>query len=112
MLENSTQPLTVAALFVEHGAHLRHEKEAEEQLVLSKAFTDSLAARIKRAFDHGETELMFASFPSSFCSDEGRAIDNVGEPPINKSDKNAHTQDTEPQLLATLPRGARPLYDF
>lgn len=130
MLENSTQPLSVAALFAEREAHLRHEKEMEEQLAhkkeeeladykkrleefkLSKAFTDSLAARIRRAFDHGETELMFASFPSNFCTDEGRAINNVGESPINKPGQNGGTQDTEPQWLATLPKGARPLYDY
>ena len=34
--------------------------------------------RIKRAFERGETELMFSSFPSSFCTDSGRAIINAG----------------------------------
>ena len=43
--------------------------------------------RIKRAFERGETELMFSSFPSSFCTDNGRAIINAGAPPINKPSK-------------------------
>ena len=43
--------------------------------------------RIKRPFERGESELMFSSFPSSFCTDSGRAIINAGPPPINKPSK-------------------------
>ena len=118
MLENSTQPLSVAALFAEREAHLRHEKEMEEQLAhkkeeeladykkrleefkLSKAFTDSLAARIRRAFDHGETELMFASFPSNFCTDEGRAIKQCRREP----DQQARPKWRHPGHRTTVAR--------
>ena len=38
--------------------------------------------RLKLAFERGESELMLASFPCEFCADGGRAVINVGEPPI------------------------------
>ena len=51
---------------------------------LTDAIIQSGLDRIKRAFERGETELMFSSFPSNFCTDGGRAVINAGVPPINK----------------------------
>jgi hypothetical protein len=97
--------MSVTALFAERDARRRHDKEAEEQLQRRKEeelvefrnrldnfkLTDEIIQsgldRIKRAFDRGETELVFSSFPSSFCTDGGRAIINAGVPPINKPSK-------------------------
>ena len=67
--------------------------------------------RIKRA--RGETELMFSSFPSSFCTDGGRAIINAGVPPINKPSKEELAkQAEEPDWLLTLPNGVHQVFDF
>jgi hypothetical protein len=53
------------------------------------------------------------SFPSSFCADGGRAISNAGAPPINPPDKEEQApQSREPEWLATLPAGARPIYEY
>ena len=97
--------LSVSGLFAERDALRQRDKQAEEQLQRQKAeelaehrkrldnfkLTDEIIQsgldRIKRAFDRGETELMFSSFPSSFCTDNGRAIINAGAPPINKPSK-------------------------
>jgi hypothetical protein len=130
MSETKSAPFSVAALFAERDERRRSDKEAEEYLARRKeeelaAFrkrldefelTDdrihAVQQRIRNAFEHGETELMFASFPSEFCSDGGRAIINAGAPPINKPSKEeaARLRDADPDWLATLPRGARPVY--
>ena len=69
--------------------------------------------RIKRAFERGETELMISSFPSTFCTDDGRAIINAGAPPINKPTKEeAARQAEEPDWLMTLPAGVHQVYDY
>jgi hypothetical protein len=86
----SGQALSVDALFAERDAQRRHDREAleqmqrrkEEELVEFRArlnsfrLTDEIIEsglnRIKRAFERGETELMIASFPSTFCTDDGR----------------------------------------
>ena len=54
---------------------------------LTDAVIQSGLARIKNVFELGENEMMFVSFPSSFCTDDGRAIINAGAPPINKPTK-------------------------
>ena len=115
--------MSVAALFAERDAVRRRDKEAEEQLHRQKGelagfrqrldhfkLTDEIIQsgldRIKRAFDRGETELMFSSFPSSFCYDGGRAIINAGVPPINKPNKEEMArQADEPDWLRLCPRG-------
>jgi len=51
---------------------------------------------------------MFASFPSSFCTDQGRAVINAGAPPINKPD----AASDEPDWLATMPAGVRQVYEY
>ena len=101
----SGQTLSVTALFAERDAQRRRDNEALEQLQRRKEeelaefrkrldnfqLTDEIIKsgldRIKRAFERGETELMFSSFPSTFCTDDGRAIINAGAPPINKPSK-------------------------
>ena len=123
--------LSVAALFAERDARRRRDREAEEQLQRRKEeeiaeyrkrldnfqLTDVIIKsgldRIKRAFERGETELMMASFPSSFCTDGGRAIINAGAPPINKMSKEelARRAD-EPEWLGMLPAGARLVHKY
>jgi hypothetical protein len=123
--------LSVAALFAERDSQ-RHRDRAEEeklqqrkeeeltefrkrldQFQLTDEIIQSNLDRIKRAFERGETELMIASFPSSFCTDSGRAIINTGEPPINKPSKEeAARQADQPDWLMTLPAGVRQVHAF
>ena len=131
MPEASGAALSVSALFAERDARRRRDQEAEEQLQrrkeeelaefrkrldnfqLTDAIIQSGLDRIKRAFERGETELMFSSFPSSFCTDGGRAIINAGAPPINKPSKEElAARPDEPEWLATLPAGVRQVYDY
>jgi hypothetical protein len=131
MTETSSAPFSVAALCSERDARRRQDKEAAEQLARRKdeersqfrqrlenfQLTDELIEatqqRIRRAFESGETELMFATFPSDFCSDGGRAITNAGAPPIVEltDEEKEKLKDAEPEWLHTLPRGARPVYE-
>jgi hypothetical protein len=123
--------LSVSALFAERDARRRRDQEAADMLQRRKEeelaeyrrrldtfqLTDEIIHagldRIKRAFERGETELMISSFPSSFCSDGGRAIINAGAPPINKPSKEeAARQADEPDWLATLPAGVRQVFEF
>lgn len=132
MSETKTAPFSVVSLFTERDARRRRDKEAEELLARRKEeeiaefkkrldtfqLTDdrisSVQQRIRNAFERGESELMFAAFPSAFCTDGGRAIINAGAPPINKPSKAeaARLRDADPEWLATLPRGARPVYEY
>src|SRR3954454_15769539 len=102
---SQSQSLSVDALFAEREANRRRDREAEEQLQrrkeeelaefrmrlenleLTEKVIQSGLYRIRRAFERGETELMISSFPSSFCTDGGRAIGNAGAPPMNKPTK-------------------------
>jgi hypothetical protein len=129
MSESSGLTLSVSTLFAERDARRRSEQEAEAQLKrqrqeeladfrarlenfqLTDARVEAVLIRIRRAFERGETELMLTSFPSSFCSDDGRAIINAGAPPIIKPDKDA-PPPTEPEWLSTLPKGARPVFEY
>jgi hypothetical protein len=127
----SNPTLSVAALFAERDAQHSRDREAEEKLHHRKdeeladfkkrldnfQLTDEIIKsnldKIKRAFERGETELMIASFPSSFCTDGGRAIGNAGEPPMNKPSKEElAARSDEPEWLATLPAGAHQLFDY
>ena len=114
---------SVASLFAERDERRRREQAAkdqlekrkEEELAAFKARLDSfqvtddivqaVLTRIRRAFDRGEFELMLTSFPSSFCSDDGRAVNNADRDPPTPPGQ-------EPAWLATLPKGARPVYDY
>src|SRR4051812_16982739 len=131
MTETSSASFSVDALFAERDAHRRREKEAAEQLArrkneelsqfrqrlenfqLNDEIIQTTQQRIKRAFESGESELMFASFPSDFCSDGGRAIINAGAPPIVQltDEEKEKLKNAEPEWLNTLPRGARPVYE-
>jgi hypothetical protein len=129
MSEGSGPALSVAALFAERDARRRREQDAEEKLKRKKeeevvdfrkrledfqvtdAHLEAVNYRINRAFERGANELMLTSFPSSFCTDDGRAINNAGAPPINKPDKDA-PQPSEPEWLLTLPKGARSIYQY
>ena len=130
MPDSSRPTLTVAALYAERDERRRREREAEEQLTRKRQeelaqfkkrlddfkLTDERVAavfdRIRRAFERGETELMLTSFPSEFCTDKGRAITNASAPPINKPDPKEKAEPQEPEWLATLPAGARRIYDY
>ncbi|MFL5256593.1 MAG: hypothetical protein ACJ8AI_27610 [Rhodopila sp.] len=131
MTETRSTPFSVEALFAERDARRLKEKEAAERLARRKneeltAFRQRLESfqlndeiiqttqqRIKRAFENGETELMFASFPSDFCTDSGRAILNAGALPIVEltDEEKEKLKDAEPEWLHTLPRGAQPVYE-
>ncbi|MFL5285121.1 MAG: hypothetical protein ACJ8AW_30135 [Rhodopila sp.] len=129
MADTAKTTLSVASMFAERDSRRRRDKEAEEQLrrkqneelaefksrldnfQLTQDAIDLTMERIKRAFDRFETELMFSSFPSSFCSDDGRAILNAGAPPIVKPDKNAPKPEV-PEWIETLPKGVRVVYDY
>src|SRR5579859_3466754 len=125
------EKMTVAGLFAEREARRRHDKEADEQLQRTRneelaqfrerletfELTDDIIKsgldRIKRAFERGETELMISAFPSSFCTDGGRAIINAGAPPINKPSKEELArQADEPDWLATMPAGVHQVHKF
>ena len=131
MSETSGHALSITILFAERDARHRRDQEAleelqrrkEEELVefrkrldnfqLTDAIIQSGLDRIKRAFERGETELMFSSFPSNFCTDGGRAIINAGVPPINKpSTEDLAARLDEPEWLATLPAGVHQVYDY
>ena len=131
MPEESGRALSVSGLFAERDARRRRDNDAAEQLERRKEeeladykrrldnlqLTDEIIQsgldRIKRAFERGETEMMISAFPSSFCTDGGRAIINAGVPPINKPSKEeAAKQADEPDWLATLPAGVHQVHKF
>jgi hypothetical protein len=131
MPSGSGAALSVNSLFAERDAQRRRDKEAEEQLQrrreeelgefrkrldnfqLTDAIIQSGLDRIKRAFERGETELMFSSFPCSFCTDGGRAIGNIGAPPINKPTKaELAAKGDEPEWLPTVPVGVRQVHAY
>jgi|SwirhisoilCB2_FD_contig_31_8524906_length_703_multi_3_in_0_out_0_2 hypothetical protein len=132
MSETKSSSFSVGALFDRRDTHRRQEQEAEQKLAQRKdeeraawkqrldnfQLTDehihAVQLRITRAFERGETELMFVSFPSDFCSDSGRAIINAGAPPIVKpsAEETERMKDAAPEWLDTLPRGARPIYEY
>jgi len=130
MPETSGPTLSVAGLFAERDARRRRDQHADEQLQrrreeevaefkkrldnfqLTDEIIHSGLDRIKRAFERGETELMFASFPSSFCTDDSRAVINGGAPPISRPSRaGAGAQSDEPERLATAPAGALYVYE-
>jgi hypothetical protein len=122
-MHSGPQPvLSVDSLFAERDARRSREREAEQNLKqqekeheaeyrkrleafeMTDALRQTFIHRIKHAFERGDTEVMLASFPSSFCSDSGRAISNAGMPPINKpTGKEKASASSEPDWLGTLP---------
>jgi hypothetical protein len=127
-----TPELSVSSLFAEREARRQQDRQAEEQLVrkreeellafkkrledfeLTQDRIQSALYLIKRAFERGETELMISSFPSDFCTDGGRAVINVGAPPINKPSKEeaAAAKEREPEWVGTMPAGVRVVYEY
>jgi hypothetical protein len=131
MSGTTAQGLSVTGLFAQRDAQRRRDQEATENLQRRKEeelaefrqrldnfqLTDMIVQsgldRIKRSFERGETELMISSFPSSFCTDAGRAIINAGAPPINKPTKEElAARPDEPDWLETLPAGVRQVYVY
>lgn len=131
MPEASSSSLSVAALFGERDARRRADQDAAEQLQrrneeehaafrqrlenfqLTDEIIKSGLDRIRRAFERGEGELMFSSFPCDFCTDGGRAVINAGVPPINKPTKEeAARQAEEPDWLVTMPAGVRKVQEY
>ena len=130
MSGNQTLELSVAELTAERDARREREQESERQLKqkeqerladykkrldayqVTDANRQAILDKIKRAFEQGETEVMFVSFPSSFCTDSGRAIANAGEPPITAPAGGNGEAEHEPDWLATLPAGLRPVYSM
>jgi hypothetical protein len=122
--------LNLRELFGERDARRRHEQELEQQLRQTKdeqqrefrrrleefevteQHRAAILNKIRRAVDSGETEIMFASFPASFCSDMGRAINNVGVPPINPPDPTQQSEERLPEWVTTLPAGFRRVYEL
>ena len=123
--------LSITSMFAERDAQRRRDKEAEEALQRKKQeevsefrkrldsfrLTDQIIEngldRIRRAFERGETEMMIASFPCSFCTDGGRAISNIGVAPINRPTKEElAARGDEPEWLPTLPPGVREVYKY
>jgi hypothetical protein len=78
------------------------------------AFEDRIRVLDQAAFERGEADLVFASFPSDFCIDSGRAIINAGAPPIIglTDEEKEKLKDADPERLATLPCGARLVYEY
>lgn len=123
-------PLSVAALFAEREERRRRDQDAKGQLQrrgqeelaefkrrlddfqLTEAHIEAVLRQIRVAFERGDTELMLTSFPSSFCTDRGRAVNNVGAPSIHETEDETPEEDREPEWLATLPRGARLVYEY
>lgn len=131
IVETVQPALSVKELLAERETRRRRDKEAEELLKrknqeelvafkqrlenfqLTDKHVETVIGRIKRALEQGETELLLTSFPSSFCKDDGRAITNVGVPPINKPDEEERAaKSNEPEWLATLPAGALLIYEY
>lgn len=132
MSASTAAPFSVSSLFADRERKRVQEKEAEEKLArgkeeeretfrtrlenfeLKQETIDAVKFRITRAFERGENELLLVSFPSDFCTDSGRAINNAGAPPIVKltAEEKAKLKDAEPEWLKTLPRGARPIYEY
>ncbi|MGH7120152.1 MAG: hypothetical protein ACREFP_14375 [Acetobacteraceae bacterium] len=131
MSATSGHPFSVAALFAEREERRRRDRHAEEQLKrkeqedlaefksrldkfeLTDQRIEAVLGRIRVAFERGETELLLTSFPSGFCTDRGRAVNNAGAPSIHKPKGGVgQDEDREPEWLATLPAGARAVYEY
>ena len=62
--------------------HARAEKEADEfrDYFMTSEVTDDdrqrIAAKIEQLASHGQTEMCVLTFPSDYCSDGGRAVNN------------------------------------
>ena len=66
-----------------------------EALVLTEADRKGVLSKVEAAFEAGQREVMLVSFPSDFCTDGGRRVNN-----------------RLPGWQDTLPGGARALHGF
>lgn len=130
MPEATNPVLSVAALIAERDTRRRKQREADEQLQqkereeraefrkrletfqLNDERVQAVVERIRRAFEKGETELLLTSFPSEFCSDNGRAVTNADLPPINKPAGAEESEAPPPEWVETMPAGVRVVYDY
>ena len=123
--------LDVSEVFAEREGRRRREQAADDQLKLRERealaeFKERLDGfelreatiaagldRIRRAFDRGETELMVTAFPSSFCTDGGRAIGNAYLPPLNELTREQEVALAEnPPWVGTMPAGCQRLFEY
>ena len=130
-MPEASNDLTVAELFAEREAQQRRHQETaerfqrrkEEELASFRQRLEDVHAveemipaqldRLKHAFTQGASELMVTSFPCGFCTDGGRAVMNVGEPPINRPTKEEEARQAEqPDWLLTMPAGIRRAHEY
>jgi hypothetical protein len=126
----SQQPkpdLSLSELVTERDARRQRAEESERHLKQQEQLADyrkrlesyqitdanrhAMLDKVRQAFERGDIEVMFMSFPSGFCTDNGRAIINAGEPPINVPHDESPGEHA-PEWVSTLPAGLRPIYDF
>lgn len=132
MSEPQSTPFSVASLFAEREAKQLADKQAEEQLSrrheeelaefrkrlekfeLTPDIIEATKQRIRRAFERGETEIMYSSFPCELCTDQGRAINNADLPPLVKltPEEAERLRHAPPAWLETVPAGIRMAYDY
>lgn len=93
----------------------RRRKEEEHQAALRWQFMERrfgpddahrLANDVRRAAEQGQQEFLMLTFPSSYCSDHGRAI-NSGEPDWPKSLTGFAASAHEFYLKELGPKGYR-----
>lgn len=93
-MTDTSRPFTVQSLFAEKDAVLAKKRAQEAAAAEAKreelrAFTEKVMtyqitegdkagalAKIRRAFENGEKDVMLVHFPSSLCEDDGRRINN------------------------------------
>jgi hypothetical protein len=77
----------------------QQEEQHRREMFMSGKITDDMIARLmsrlQRAADDGRNELLIGTFPSAWCIDGGRAINN-----------------TEPDWPASLPGVGKEFYEF
>jgi hypothetical protein len=77
----------------------QQEEQHRREMFMSGKITDDMIARLmsrlQRAADDGRNELLIGHFPSAWCIDGGRAINN-----------------TEPDWPASLPGIGKEFYEF
>jgi hypothetical protein len=123
--------LSVESLLAEREARRQRDREAEEQFQrrhkeelaefkqrldnfqLTEGVVRLALARVRSAFERGESEWMITSFPVAFCSDDGRAVINADLPPINKPSKEEFAaREDEPEWVSNMPAGVRQVFDY
>ena len=85
-----------------------------EEFELTPETIANAQQRIRWAFERGDTEIMIGSFPSEFCTDHGRAINNADLPPLvaPTKEEEERMRDAPPAWLGTVPTGLRKVYDY